>query len=130
VKPNGLLGIAGAGLMREIEGPVPEHLREWWTNDLWSLHSPVWWRRHWERTGIVDIELADTLPDGWQRWLDWHRVVAPDNEAEIKALEADRGNYLGYVRLVGRRNARAELQDHVVSLPAHYTKAPLRRSEQ
>ncbi len=52
----------------------------------------------------MDIELADTMPDGWQRWLDWHRVIAPDNAAEIKALEADRGRYIGYVRVVGRRN--------------------------
>ncbi|MGH9843561.1 MAG: SAM-dependent methyltransferase [Blastocatellia bacterium] len=129
VKPGGPVGIAGAGLVREIEGPVPDHLREWWTQDMWCLHSAAWWRRHWERTGIMDIELADTMPDGWQRWLDWHRVVAPDNEAEIKALEADRGSYLGYVRLVGRRQGQATLADHIVSLPAQYTKKPLLRSE-
>lgn len=130
VKPGGQVGIAGAGLVREIEGPLPEHLREWWTQDLWSLHSAAWLRRHWERTGIMDIELADTMPDGWQLWLDWHRVVAPDNEAEIKALEADRGNYLGYVRLVGRRQGQTELADHIVSVPAQYTKKPLLRSEE
>src|SRR5437660_7148792 len=33
VKPGGQIGIAGAGLVREIEGPVPEHLREWWSQD-------------------------------------------------------------------------------------------------
>jgi ubiquinone/menaquinone biosynthesis C-methylase UbiE len=55
VKPDGLIGIAGAGLVREIEGPLPEHLREWWTQDCWFFHSDSWWRRHWERTGIVDI---------------------------------------------------------------------------
>ena len=130
VKPGGQVGIAGAGLMQEIEGPVPEHLRQWWTNDLWCLHSAAWWRRHWERTGIMDIELADTLPDGWRLWLDWHKVVAPDNAAEINALEADRGDYLGYVRLVGRRQAQAELADPIVSLPAQYTKKPLLRREE
>ena len=52
----------------------------------------------------MDIEVADTMPDGWQRWLDWHRAIAPDNADEIAALEADRGSYLGYVRVVGRRN--------------------------
>jgi hypothetical protein len=85
-------------------------------------------RRHWERTGIMDIELADTMPDGWQLWLDWHRVVAPDNEAEIKAIEADRGRYLGYVRLVGRRLGQAKLADHIVSVPTQYTKKSLLRS--
>ncbi len=130
VKPGGQVGIAGAGLVREIEGPLPEHLREWWTQDLWCLHSATWWRRHWERTGIMDIELADTMPAGWQLWLDWHRVVAPDNEPEIKALEADRGDYLGYVRLVGRRQGQASLADHIVSVPTQYTKKPLLRSEE
>ena len=81
------------------------------------LHSAAWWRRHWERTGILDIDLADTLPDGWQLWRDWQTVVAPDNAAEIQALEADRGSYLGYVRLVGRRRADARLDEPIVSIP-------------
>ena len=98
VKPGGQVGIAGAGLMREIEGSPPDHLCDWWTHDLWCLHSAAWWRRHWERTGIMDIDVADTMPNGWHVWLDWQRAVAPDNAAEIKALEADRGICLGYVR--------------------------------
>jgi SAM-dependent methyltransferase len=129
VKPGGQVGIAGAGLMQEIEGPVPEHLREWWTQDVWCLHSAAWWRRHWERTGIVNIEVADSLPEGWQRWLDWHRVVAPDNAVEIKALEADRGRYLGYARVVGRRS-QIPLEAQIVSLPEEYTKKPLLRNEE
>ena len=130
VKPGGQIGTAGAGLVREIEGSLPEHLRSWWTQDLWGFHSPSWWRRHWERTGIMEIDVADTMPDGWQRWLDWHRVIAPDNELEIKTLEADRGDYLGYVRLVGRRRGETELADHFVSVPTKYTKTPLLRGEE
>jgi ubiquinone/menaquinone biosynthesis C-methylase UbiE len=129
VKPGGQVGIAGAGLMQEIEGPVPDHLREWWTPDLWCLHSAAWWRRHWERTGIMNIEVADTLADGWQLWLDWHRVVAPDNATEINALEADRGRYLGYARVVGRRS-QTPLEEPIVSVPEQYTKKPLLRSEE
>jgi SAM-dependent methyltransferase len=129
VKPDGPVGIAGAGLVREIEGPVPEHLREWWTHDLWCLHSAAWWRRHWERTGIMEIAVADTMPDGWQRWLDWQRVIAPENGVEIRALEADRGNYLGYVRLAGRRQRQAKLSDQIASVPAQYTRKTLLRSE-
>ena len=64
----------------------------------------------------MDIEIADAMPDGCQLWLDWHRLIAPDNEAEIKALEAvDRGEYLGYVRLVGRRRTNAILPDQIQS---------------
>jgi len=128
VKPGALIGIAGAGLMREIEAAVPDHLREWWTQDLWCLHSAAWWRRHWERTGIVDIDVADVMVDGWERWLDWHKAVAPDNRSEIAALEADCGRHLGYVRVIGRRNGETPLADHILSVPAQpYTKKPLLR---
>ena len=127
VKPGGQIGIAGAGFMREIDGPVPSHLRKWWSQDLWCLHSADWLRRHWQRTGIVEIEVSDTLSDGWQLWLDWHRTIAPDNELEIKALEADEGRYLGYVRQVARRQGQTVLSDPIVTLPPQYTKAPLLR---
>jgi ubiquinone/menaquinone biosynthesis C-methylase UbiE len=127
VKPGGPIGIAGAGLMQEIGSSVPDHLRQWWTHDLWCLHSMDWWRRHWERTGIMDVAMADTMPDGWRRWLDWHRVVAPDNAAEIAALESDRGRWLGYVRLIGHRRGDVILSDQIESLPAQYTRMPLLR---
>ena len=127
LKPGGVLGIAGAGLMQEIDAAVPDHLRAWWEPGMACLHSAGWWRRHWERTGILDIEVADTLPDGWQFWRDWQEVVAPDNAVEIEAIDADRGRYLGYVRLVGRRRLEARLDEPIVSIPSVYTKAPLLR---
>jgi len=128
VKLGGPVGIAGAGLMQEIEASPPKHLREWWTQDLWCLHSANWWRRHWERTGIMGVEACDAMPDGWRLWLDWHRVIAPDNQTEIQALEADEGRYLGYVRLVGRRQGSVKLADHIESVPTQYKKEPLLRS--
>jgi hypothetical protein len=78
----------------------------------------------------MDIDLADTMPDGGQHWLDWHRMVAPGNAAEIKAIEAVRGNYFGYVRLVDRRGAEANLDEPIVCIPKQYTKMPLLRSEE
>jgi SAM-dependent methyltransferase len=129
VQPGGQVGIALAGLVDEFEGAVPEHLREFWTPDCWCLHSALWWRRHWERTGIMDIEVADTMPGGWQLWLDWHRVIAPDNAVEIKALETDRGKHLGYVRVLARRQGRVKLEERVVSLPMQYVKKTLMRDE-
>jgi SAM-dependent methyltransferase len=127
LKPGGFLGIAGAGLMQEIEGAVPAHLQAWWTADMWILHSAIWWRRHWEHTGILNISVADTLPDGWRFWLEWLKLIAPENVTEIEALEADAGRQLGYVRVVGRRRADVQLSEPILSLPSEYTKKPLRR---
>lgn len=134
VKPGGLVAIAGAGLEQEIEDEVPDHLQGIWTQDFWCLHSANWWRRHWERTGILDITVADTMAEGWKVWLDWQRAVSPDNDAEIKTIESDRGKYLGYVRLVGRRQGEAKLEDYcwpdtMRSAPVEYTKKPLLQSQ-
>ena len=120
LKPGGPIGIAGAGMMQEIDGALPVISRDWWTQDCWALHSAAWWRRHWERTGILEIELADTMPEGWQFWLDWHKAIAPDNAEEIKALEADRGRYFGYVRIVGRRRGGTALGEHTLSVQTEY----------
>jgi ubiquinone/menaquinone biosynthesis C-methylase UbiE len=132
VKPGGPVGIAGVGLVQEMDAPVPDHLREFWTQSLWSLHSAAWWRRHWERTRILDIAVADTMPEGWKFWLEWHRTGFPDNSLEINALEADRGRFLGYIRVVGRRRGDAKLEDYcwpdtTKSFPQQYTKKPLLR---
>ena len=129
LKPDGVLAIAGAGLTREIDGPIPAHLRDWWEPAMWCLHSAAWWHRHWEKTGIVTVERADAMPDGWRAWLDWQKSIAPDNAVEIQALERDAGQYLGYVRAVARRRPEARLEDPVVSVPSHYVKQPLRRGD-
>lgn len=125
LKPGGQLGIAGAGLMQEIQSTVPEHLQKWWTPDLWCLHSAAWWQRHWERSGILEIEAADTLPDGWRWWEKWHQMIAPDNKVEIEALQADGGCYLGYVRIIGRKQQNMKAEEPMLSIPAEYTKKPL-----
>ena len=127
LKPGGALGIAGAGLMGEFDGPVPEHLRAWWEPSMTCLHSADWWRRHWQRSGILDIERADTLAQGWEYWLEWHRTFFPDNRVEIEAVEADRGRHLGYVRAVGRRRPEAKLDEPIVSISTVYTQTPLLR---
>jgi cyclopropane fatty-acyl-phospholipid synthase-like methyltransferase len=56
VKPGGAIGIAGAGLMREMETPLPDSLAAWWEPSMCGLHSAAWRHRHWEKTGILDVE--------------------------------------------------------------------------
>jgi SAM-dependent methyltransferase len=127
LRPGGYLGIAQAGLTKELEGPIPGHLRQWWTPELNCLHSAEWWSRHWNRSGVVDVELADTMPDGWRLWIEWYRIIAPNNKVEIEAVEADAGDNLGYVRAVARRGENVDLTDPQESVSAQYTKQPLLR---
>ena len=102
---------------------------------MWAFHSAGWWR-HWERTGIVRVEVADTMPDGWKVWLAWHHAVAPDNATEIKAIEEDGGRFIGYVRVVGRRRGETKLDEYCwpdtlrTVVPPQYTKKPLLRGQE
>ncbi|WP_030457136.1 hypothetical protein [Herbidospora cretacea] len=89
------------------------------------LHSPQWWHHHWSRSGIVDVERADAMDEGWRLWLQWQHAVAPDNAPEIQAIEADQGRYLGYVRAVARRRHDVKLDDPITSIPVVYQRQPL-----
>ena len=129
VEPGCQIGIALAGFETEIDEP-PEHLREWWAAERpTGLHSASWWRRHWERSGIVDVAVADALPEGWKLWRDWLELVAPQNEKEIRAIETDAGRCFGYVRAVARRRADTPLFDPFLKIPASFTKHSLLRDE-
>jgi SAM-dependent methyltransferase len=112
VKPGGAIAFAGAGLVDEMAAPVPDHLTDFWTQDLWTLHSVEWWRRHWDRTGLVDVDTADAMHEGWKLWLVWQSEVAPDNAAELQAIATDAGRHLTYTRLIGRRRPGVKLAEY------------------
>jgi SAM-dependent methyltransferase len=124
---NGQLGLAGAGLAQEVAGDVPEHLQQWWEPSMACLHSADWWRRHWDRSGLVRTEHADTMPDGWKYWLAWQHNVAPGNSVEIDTLTADAGQYLGYVRATCRRIPDAHIDEPITSLSTTYVAHPVLR---
>jgi len=67
LKPSGRLGFASAGLVHDFADGVPQHLTRFWNSDAWCLRTSEWWRDHWARTGLVAIESADTMTEGW-RW--------------------------------------------------------------
>lgn len=130
LKPGGQLGMAGAAMLREIGETIPEHLLAWWNQDRpWCLHSAEWWRRHWGRTGILDIEVADHLVNGWTYWREWLQFVSPQNQVELDALNADQGQYFGYARVVGRRRHDAPLHDDGPTIPVNYVAQPLLRGD-
>ena len=110
IKPGGQIGIVVPGLVEELVFcQAPEHLRRYWEPEYFSFHSPTWWRRHWERSGLVTVEHSDLLPDGWRHWmvseLLWsERLGRSSGEADMLAL--DKGQALGLTRLVARRNER------------------------
>ena len=57
---------------------------------------------------MIDVELGDTLKDGWKHWLQHENVKQPEKHVnpfppEPDPLEADGGDYIGFVRMIARR---------------------------
>jgi len=114
LRPGGQLGIIVPGLMRDFNGPVPEHLTRqqksgiaFWQPDCWCFHTAAWWQEFWEKPGLVDLEVADVLSDGWRDWIQYEKACEEAGTllfpSEAESLEADGGRYLGLVRVVARR---------------------------
>ena len=114
LKPGGRIGIVVPALMQDFDGPVPEYLTRpqkngsvFWTDECWCIRALDFWKNLWGRTSLVDVELADILPDGWRYWLQFDKAVQVSGLAkfpsESEVLEADAGRYLGFVRMIARR---------------------------
>lgn len=95
--------------MKEFAGPVPKHLEPFWGQDCWTWHTVEWWRRHWARTGLVDVEVVDVLPEGHELWLRFEQALwdagnhSDEQQSDIRVLTEDGGQYMGFVRAVARR---------------------------
>lgn len=113
LKPGGRIGVVVPALREELEGvELPQHLAAFGDPGFWAFHTADWWRRNWTRTGVVEVETADWLADGWRDWLLWSEVCAEESPEEFhrdmarrsaEMLGTDEGRHLGFVRVTGRR---------------------------
>ncbi|GGM61431.1 SAM-dependent methyltransferase [Longimycelium tulufanense] len=112
LRPGGWVGVVVPGVTEEFD-EVPEHLRPHWQPEFHTFHSPHWWRRHWERTDLVEVGTADLVPDGWRHWLEFTAAVreaglspVPElTRQETEMLRADSGRVLGFSRVAARLRA-------------------------
>lgn len=108
LKPEGQIGIVVPGLKVEFESTPPDYLQPHWIWDFCSFHSPAWWKRHWQKTGKVEVEHADMVPNGWEHWLKWQEVYhahtgSDRGVGDTQMLQADAGRNIGFTRVVARR---------------------------
>ena len=133
LRPGGVFGFASAGLMQDFDGGVPAHLQRFWQADCWNIHTAAWWRHHLGKTGLVSVEYAGVLEDGWKLWLEWAEANDPSDWYR-ETLRTDGGRYLGYVGVVSRRIPGRPLAEYawpstLRSMPSAYERHPLLRSQ-
>lgn len=123
LRPGGRLGINVPGTVREMGDEFPPHLSPHLSpNDLATFKTPEWWAALWRRSGLVEVEHAELMPDGaelWRRWSEGclahgretgHWPLGPPdrdpedlNQESLRMMEADGGSTLGFSMVIARR---------------------------
>lgn len=109
VKPGGQFGIVVPGYTREYEDGHPEwkikfleKMREKqhagenlnsppgsgyeWGEDMFTFHSNKWWRKLWDKTGLVDITDCYDIEDAhgiWRHEDGWIEYIDADTDNDI-----------------------------------------------
>jgi SAM-dependent methyltransferase len=108
LKPGGTLGMTTPGLKADpYDAPVPAGVQSLFGYEVGAFHTPEWWQRHWELSGLLEDIEAAWLPDGLENWIIWSGAVREIKGAEEDPVlgllrEAD-GQQLGFVSAIGRK---------------------------
>lgn len=100
VKAGGQFGIVVPGLVKEFDAGYPDTLKELWVGDMFSFHSKDWWRRLWDKTGLVEITACYNMEDPkavWWPWANWakenfSKEWGDGGDLDEKFLNADTNN--------------------------------------
>jgi cyclopropane fatty-acyl-phospholipid synthase-like methyltransferase len=107
LKPGGHLAVADIAFTRAIESEdeAPEFLRPQFAKHWSYVHTIPWWRRHWEKAGVVEVDCAEALPESEALLHDYvgGRPPDQDEDAIMRAVPRDHGGLLTLFRLIARK---------------------------
>jgi SAM-dependent methyltransferase len=112
LRPGGRIGAVMPAVLRELGADVPSGLADIWQWRGQPFHGPDWWRIHWAKSGVVDVDVADVVPDGWRDWLQWSELVGPMTDEvwkqeaarnEVEVLRRDQGELVGFTRIAATK---------------------------
>lgn len=118
LKPEGRIGIVDVAFTHEIEtfAQVPAFLKADYSRYWYFIHSVEWWKKMWERTGLVKITCAEMLPEEEATAIKEQYIADyRDNPKEpfARALKEDTENLISIFRLVAMRLPKeVVLQDY------------------
>ncbi|PTX12269.1 methyltransferase family protein [Pontibacter mucosus] len=117
VKPGGYIAIVDVCFTREVESleQVPDFLRQDYQRYWYFIHTIGWWRKLWEKTGLVQIEAAQELDEA--ALVREHYIKdfegSDEEDAFARAIQLDQQGFISFFKLIGRRTKQtAYLQDY------------------
>lgn len=127
VRPGGWIGVVVPGLTQSIPGKVPDHLmtpqtngKVFWESGCRSFKTASFWSDLWMRSGSVRDVAVDIQPDGWRHWRDFESALERAGKSvfpsDAEALDADKGAYIGLLRITGSRSDVTEENAYDASL--------------
>jgi SAM-dependent methyltransferase len=87
LRPGGTIGMTTPALgVDPYEQAPPEAVTELigWEAAAW--HSPDWWRRHWELSGLVTEVTAHLQSGGRQDWISWARAAGEADDGPLLTM--------------------------------------------
>ncbi|WP_299756629.1 class I SAM-dependent methyltransferase [uncultured Pontibacter sp.] len=117
LKPEGCIAIVDVCFTEEIESleQVPDFLREDYQRYWYFIHTIYWWRRLWEKTGLVHIEAAAEINEAGLVREHYMKDFEDSKEGDpfAKALHLDKQGFISFFKLIGRRTKKsAYLQNY------------------
>jgi|SRR5579884_2439085 len=108
LKPGSPIGMSTPALRADpYEAGIPPDVFKIWGYETAAWHSPEWWRRHWELSGLVDDIQARRQPEGRDSWLLWERTISEAkgerSNPTIELLEQDDDEQLGFALVSARK---------------------------
>ena len=106
LKPQGQIGIVVPSVLNEFHDEIPERIKPYWEPYLFTHHTPEWWRKLWEHSEQLKVDVADTMPNGYENWLLWDKTLKDAGmlrrSGDVEMLLADAGNFT-FCRVVGTK---------------------------
>jgi cyclopropane fatty-acyl-phospholipid synthase-like methyltransferase len=108
IKPGGLLGVVDLAVTRELHSidDAPEHMRAQYAKHWSYVHSLEWWRAHWEKTGLVDVQWAGLLAESDQLLRNYvlDRAAGQDEDSIMRAVPQDHDGLISLFCMVARKH--------------------------
>ncbi|MGH7005548.1 MAG: SAM-dependent methyltransferase, partial [Alphaproteobacteria bacterium] len=105
---GGAIGVVDIAFTREIRSieDAPGYLRPQYHKHWSYVHSVAWWKAHWEKTGLVEVQCAEYLPESAGLLRDYvrGRPAEQDQDAIMRAVPHDHDGLIALFCLVGRKS--------------------------